>query len=110
MSPELRDNILQFYYDLSLPIETKKDGARWQAVLTELDQLKPVAPAPTVLGSTCEIDPARRLKPADSAGCRQSGLHSRLDNGNRDSKAQSHPDCPREQICRARREKKHHCS
>ena len=33
-SPELRDNILQFYSDLSLPIETKKDQIRWQGVLT----------------------------------------------------------------------------
>jgi hypothetical protein len=47
-SPELRDNILQFYSDLSVPIETKKNGVRWQAVLTGLDQLKAVAPAPTV--------------------------------------------------------------
>ena len=31
--PELRANILDFYSDLSAPIETKKDGARWQAVL-----------------------------------------------------------------------------
>ena len=50
-SPELRDNILQFYSDLSVPIETKKDGVRWEAVLTELDQLKVVAPAPTVASS-----------------------------------------------------------
>ncbi len=50
-SPELRGNILQFYSDLSVPIETKRDGVRWQAVLTELDQLKAVAPAPTVAGS-----------------------------------------------------------
>src|ERR1700757_3115777 len=47
-SPELRDNILQFYSDLSVPIETKKDGVRWQTGLTELDQLKAVATAPTV--------------------------------------------------------------
>jgi hypothetical protein len=47
-SPELRDNILQFYSDLSLPIETKKDQVRWQGVLTSLDQLKFVAPALTV--------------------------------------------------------------
>ncbi len=47
-SPELRANILDFYSDLSVPIETKKDGVRWQAVLTELNQLKVVAPAPTV--------------------------------------------------------------
>ncbi|MGC2449070.1 MAG: zinc dependent phospholipase C family protein [Candidatus Sulfotelmatobacter sp.] len=47
-SPALRDNILQFYSDLSVPIETKKDQPRWQGVLTELDQLKSVAPVPTV--------------------------------------------------------------
>ncbi|MFY9676941.1 MAG: hypothetical protein WAK13_20955, partial [Terriglobales bacterium] len=45
-SPELRANILDFYSELSLPIETKKDGARWQAVLIQLDQLKSAAPAP----------------------------------------------------------------
>ncbi len=50
-SPELRANILDFYSDLSVPIETKKDGVRWQAVLTELDQLKAVSPVPTVTGS-----------------------------------------------------------
>ena len=50
-SPALRDNILQFYSDLSVPIETKKDGVRWQAVLTDLDQLKVVASAPTVADS-----------------------------------------------------------
>jgi hypothetical protein len=47
-SPELRDNILQFYSDLSVAIETKKDQVRWQGVLTALDQLKSVAPVPTV--------------------------------------------------------------
>jgi len=47
-SPALRDNILQFYSDLSMPIETKKDQTRWQAVLTALDQLRSAAPAPTV--------------------------------------------------------------
>ena len=47
-SPELRDDILQFYSDPTAAIETKRDQVRWQAVLTELDQLKAVAPAPTV--------------------------------------------------------------
>ena len=47
-SPELRDNILQFYSDLSVPIDTKKDQVRWQGVLTALDQLKSVTPVPTV--------------------------------------------------------------
>jgi hypothetical protein len=47
-SSALRDNILQFYSDLSVPIETKKNHPRWQGLLTELDQLKSVAPVPTV--------------------------------------------------------------
>jgi hypothetical protein len=47
-SPELRHNILQFYSDLSAPIDTKKEQVRWQGVLTELDQLKLVAPVPVV--------------------------------------------------------------
>ncbi len=47
-SPELRDNILQFYSDPTAAIETKKDQVRWKNVLTSLDQLKSVSPAPTV--------------------------------------------------------------
>jgi Zinc dependent phospholipase C len=47
-SPDLRDNILNFYADLTLPLETKKDSGRWQAVLTSLDQLKLFSPAPIV--------------------------------------------------------------
>ena len=43
-TPELRANILQFYSDLSAPIETRKDDARWQNLLTALAQLKSVAP------------------------------------------------------------------
>jgi zinc dependent phospholipase C len=41
-SPELRDNIIAFYADLSLPIETRKTPALWQGVLTGLEQLKAV--------------------------------------------------------------------
>ena len=48
---ELRDDILHFYSDLSVPIETKKDEARWQSVLTSLDQLRLVTPAPTLTAS-----------------------------------------------------------
>jgi len=52
-SPQLRANILEFYSDLSLPIETKRDASRWQGVVADLDQLKsaplpppvPVSPA-----------------------------------------------------------------
>jgi hypothetical protein len=39
-TPRLRDNILAFYSDRSLPIATKNDPVHWQAVLTGLDQLK----------------------------------------------------------------------
>jgi hypothetical protein len=45
-SPELRNNILSFYSDLSAPIETKKDQVRWQSVLTSLDQLRSGASTP----------------------------------------------------------------
>lgn len=50
-SPELRDNILQFYSDPSAAIETKKDSVRWQSVLVSLDQLRSVAPVATAAGS-----------------------------------------------------------
>src|SRR6202795_4190948 len=53
-SAELRDNILNFYADLSAPIETKKDNARWQGVLADLDQLKVVAPAPVLAVSAAK--------------------------------------------------------
>src|ERR1700726_3821630 len=45
-STDLRDNILNFYADLSLPLETKKNPAHWQSVLTSLDQLKLITPVP----------------------------------------------------------------
>jgi len=52
-SPELRDNILDFYSDLSAPIETKNNTARWQSVLKSLDQLQSVTPnAPVADSST----------------------------------------------------------
>jgi hypothetical protein len=43
---DLRADILRFYSDLSIPIDTKKDKARWQGVLAGLDQLKSVTPDP----------------------------------------------------------------
>jgi zinc dependent phospholipase C len=50
-STDLRDNILNFYSDLSLPLETKKDSTRWQSVLSSLDQLKLVTPTPLLAAS-----------------------------------------------------------
>ena len=43
-SPELRENILQFYSDLSVPIKTKKNAVHWQSIITALDSLKTAAP------------------------------------------------------------------
>src|ERR1700694_3707042 len=51
ITPDLRDNILNFYADLSLPLETKKDAGRWQSVLSSLDQLKLVTPTPILAAS-----------------------------------------------------------
>ena len=53
-SKELRDNILEFYSDPSAAIETKRDPVRWQSVLMSLDQLRSVAPAPTVAGGSAQ--------------------------------------------------------
>jgi hypothetical protein len=50
-SASLRDNILDFYSDLELPLETKKDNGRWQSVLASLDQLKLVTPTPILPAS-----------------------------------------------------------
>jgi len=50
-SPDLRENILSFYSDLSLPLETKKDSARWQSVLSSLDQLKLDIPTPVLVAN-----------------------------------------------------------
>jgi hypothetical protein len=53
-SPELRENILQFYSDLSVSIETKKDQDDWKKVLSELDQLKSMTPVPIAAGSPAQ--------------------------------------------------------
>jgi len=52
MTPQLRENILTFYSDLSVPIETKKDQVRWQEVLTSLEQLRSSVPTSTVAENT----------------------------------------------------------
>ena len=47
-SADLRENVLKFYSDLSLPLEPKKDSVQWQSVLASLDQLKSVTPNASV--------------------------------------------------------------
>ena len=46
ISRELRANILDFYSDLSAPIEMRKDEDDWKNLLSELDQLKFITPTP----------------------------------------------------------------
>src|SRR5579859_5338605 len=53
-SPGLRQNILDFYSDLSAPIEMKKNAARWQSVLSSLDQLKLVDPTQNLAAAPAE--------------------------------------------------------
>jgi hypothetical protein len=48
-TPELRDNILHFYADLSAPIETRKDEDDWKSVVSELEQLKSMTPIPVAV-------------------------------------------------------------
>jgi hypothetical protein len=43
-SPELRDNVLQFYSDLSVSIDTKDKSGDWQKLLIQLEQLKTMTP------------------------------------------------------------------
>jgi len=47
-SPQLKSNILAFYSNRSLPIETRKNPARWQAVLGDLSELKATEPIPII--------------------------------------------------------------
>ena len=56
-SSDLRENILSFYSDLSLPLEPKKDTAQWQSVLASLDQLKSAAPTVTVAPAMSQQTP-----------------------------------------------------
>jgi hypothetical protein len=56
-SPDLRDNILDFYSDLSLPLETKKDSVKWQSVLASLDQLKSATPNASVAPAVAQQTP-----------------------------------------------------
>jgi hypothetical protein len=53
-TPELRDNVLYFYSDLSAPIETRKDKDDWKSVLSELEQLKSMTPIPVAAGGPAQ--------------------------------------------------------
>jgi hypothetical protein len=46
LTPQLRDNILNFYSNPAASIKTKKDADDWKKVQAELEQLKAATPAP----------------------------------------------------------------
>jgi hypothetical protein len=72
---DLRANILNFYSDLAAPLETKKDTARWQSVLTQLDQLKSVTLVPTVAGSLPQAQASASAPALASASVVSAGKH-----------------------------------
>jgi len=43
-TPQLRDNILTFYSDLSLPIAGQKDASGWATLLSDLGELRSASP------------------------------------------------------------------
>ena len=55
-TPELRNNILDFYSDLSASYDTKKEADDWKDVLKDLDQLKAIT-------LNEEIAEGRRVEP-----------------------------------------------
>jgi hypothetical protein len=57
-SENLRENILEFYSDLSAPIETKKHEGRWQKVLTSLGELKSVTLVPAIADGRAPSSPS----------------------------------------------------
>ncbi len=56
-SADLRGNIMNFYSDLSLPFDTKKNAAQWQGVLALLEQLKLVTPNENVAPAVAQQTP-----------------------------------------------------
>ena len=63
-SPGLRENILQYYADLSAPYGTKKNLTRWQAVLKSLEELKSFTPNATVADTPLQKqNPERKESP-----------------------------------------------
>src|SRR5208283_465751 len=51
-TPELRDNVLQFYSDVSPSIQTQDDKVRSTSVLALLDQLRGATPIPVAEAAT----------------------------------------------------------
>lgn len=46
LTPQLQENILEFYSDLKAPIQTKRNKKAWTMTLANLERLRAVTPAP----------------------------------------------------------------
>jgi hypothetical protein len=58
-TPELRDNLLTFFSDLSLPFHTKSDHGRWKKTLSSLDRLKATPAVNGAVANSAVAPPAR---------------------------------------------------
>jgi hypothetical protein len=56
ISPELRDNILDFYSNLNAPIHTKRSKKAWDATLANLDALRHTDAASTTAGNATALN------------------------------------------------------
>jgi hypothetical protein len=55
LTPQLKENILEFYADLNAPIHTKKNKKAWDATLANLDKLRTAPAQPYVPPSITEV-------------------------------------------------------
>lgn len=67
-TPELRNNILSFYSDLSADYHTKKDPNNWNKVLADLDQLRTITPS---AADTTREQPQPTRAAAEVSACGQ---------------------------------------
>jgi hypothetical protein len=55
LTPQLQENILEFYADLNAPIRTKRNKKAWTETLANLDKLRTATPQPVTAASITEI-------------------------------------------------------
>jgi hypothetical protein len=66
LTPELKQDILNFYKDLNAPIATKRNGDDWKKTLEELDLLKEQQPATPSATADPPTDSASDERPLSS--------------------------------------------
>jgi len=66
LTPQLQENILEFYSDLNAPLETKRNKKAWTLTLANVEKLRAATPAPPDLVKTTQG--AIELLPATSNG------------------------------------------